>query len=90
MLEPTDSAKPEALEAALAPFWAEHAAIRTDSHARSPQHTRIVSTDGGVWRVEQVLADVEDANDWAAFVTINLARSKEAARPVITLERLRT
>jgi superfamily II RNA helicase len=88
LLEPGDTSKPEALESALAPFWTEHAAIRTDAHARSPEHTRIVSTEGGVWRVEQVLADAEDANDWAAFVTIDLARSKEAARPVISLARL--
>ena len=85
-----DAWKPERLEAALAPFWAEHAAIRTDAHARSPEHTRVVSTEGGVWRVEQVVADAEEANDWAAFVTIDLARSKEAARPVITLERIGT
>jgi superfamily II RNA helicase len=85
-----DAWKPEKLEASLAPFWAEHAAIRTDAHARSPEHTRIVSTEGGVWRVEQVVADAEEANDWAAFVTIDLARSKEAARPVMTLERLGT
>ena len=86
----TATRKPDALEAALAPFWAEHTAIRTDARARSPEHTRIVSTDGGVWRVEQVVVDAEDANDWAAFVTIDLARSKDAARPVMTLERLGT
>jgi hypothetical protein len=64
--------------------------IRTDAHARSPEHTRIVSTEGGAWRVEQVIADAEEANDWAAFVTIDLARSSEAARPVMTLARLGT
>jgi hypothetical protein len=85
-----DDWKGEKLEASLAPFWAEHAALRTDAHARSPEHTRIVSTEGGVWRVEQVLADAEEANDWAAFMTIDLARSKEAARPVMKLERLGT
>ena len=64
--------------------------IDASHNARSPEHTRIGSTDGGVWRVEQVVVDAEDANDWAAFVTIDLARSKEAARPVMTLERLGT
>jgi hypothetical protein len=82
--------KPEKLEAALAPFWSEHASLRTDAHARSPEHTRVMSTEGGVWRVEQVLADAEEANDWAALVTIDLARSKEAGRPVLKLERLGT
>ena len=77
-------------EATLAPFWIEHASIRTDAHARSPEHTRVVSTDGGAWRVEQVVADAEEANDWAVFVTIDLARSREAARPVMRLERIGT
>jgi hypothetical protein len=79
---------PERLTEAMAPFWADHASIRTDAHARNPENTRIVSTDDGVWRVQQVLADAEDANDWAAFVTLDLARSREAARPIMTLERL--
>ena len=39
--------KPETLEAALAPFWAEHAALRTDAHARSPEHTRDRLDGGG-------------------------------------------
>jgi hypothetical protein len=40
--------------------------------------------------VEQVLVDPEETNDWAAFVTVDLARSKESARPILTLERLGT
>jgi superfamily II RNA helicase len=88
MLEGGEPWTPEKLAAAMDPFWAEHAALRTDAYARNPENTRVVSTDDGVWRVQQVLADAEDANDWAAFVTINLARSREAARPVMTLERI--
>jgi superfamily II RNA helicase len=80
--------KPEALEKAMAPFWAEHAGIRTDPRARGSEHTRVVSTEDGVWRVQQVICDVEEANDWAVFVTIDLARSKDAGRPVVALERL--
>jgi len=79
---------PDRLAEAMAPFWAEHATVRTDTHARNPENTRVVSTDDGVWRVQQVIADAEDMNDWAAFVTIDLARSREAARPVMTLERI--
>ena len=90
LLEPGETSKAEAIEAALASFWAEHASIRTDARARSPEHTRVVSTEGGVWRVEQVVADADDANDWAIFVTIDLARSRESARPVLRLERIGT
>ena len=88
MLEQGPAATPEALEAAMAPFWSEHAAIRSDARARSPENTRVTSMEEGVWRIEQVICDAEDADDWAAFVTIDLARSKESARPVVSLERL--
>jgi superfamily II RNA helicase len=83
-----DEWKPGVLESTMAPFWAEHAELRTDARARSPEHTRVTSTEGGVWRVEQVLVDVDDANDWAAFVTIDLARSKDAGKAVLKLERI--
>ena len=85
-----EEATRERLEGAMAPFWAEHAAIRTDAHARNPVHTRIVSTDDGVWKIAQVIADAEEANDWAAFVTVDLAKSREVARPVMTLTRIGT
>jgi superfamily II RNA helicase len=85
-----EAATKERLEAAMAPFWAEHASIRTDAHARNPTHTRVVSTEGGVWKIEQVIVDADDANDWAAFLTIDLAKSREVARPVLTLDRIGT
>lgn len=78
----------ERLEAAFAAFFAEHAALRIDPKARSPENTRIVSKDDGVWRVEQVLIDPEDANDWALVFAIDLGRSREQARPVLELRRV--
>jgi hypothetical protein len=79
------------LEQALAPFWAEHTAIRLDPRARSPENLRIpdgMPRSEATWRVEQVICDAEDANDWAIFVTIDRARSKELARPALILERI--
>jgi Domain of unknown function (DUF3516) len=78
----------ERLEAELAAFFAEHAALRIDPQARNPENTRIVSKDDGVWRVEQVLLDTEEANDWALVLAIDLARSREQARPVLELRRV--
>jgi superfamily II RNA helicase len=78
----------ERLEAALAAFFAEHAALRIDPQARNPENTRIVSKDDGVWRVEQVLLDTEEANDWALVFAIDLGRSREQARPVLELCRV--
>ena len=76
------------LEAAMAPFFAEHAALRIDPQARGPANTRVVSTDDGAWKVEQILLDPEESNDWALAFTVDLGRSREAARPVLTLTRV--
>jgi Domain of unknown function (DUF3516) len=73
------------LEADFASFFAEHAALRTDPKARNPENTRIVSKDDGVWRVEQILLDPEEANDWALVFAIDLDRSRVDARPVLEL-----
>src|SRR5215471_15558173 len=79
---------PERLAAELAPFFAEHAALRIDPQARAPANTRIVSKDDRAWRAEQILFDPEDANDWALVVTIDLERSRAEARPTLDLVRI--
>jgi hypothetical protein len=76
------------LDAEFTAFFAEHAALRTDPKARSPENTRIVSKDDGLWQVEQILLDTEEANDWALVFAIELGRSREEARPVLELRRL--
>ena len=73
------------LEAALTPFFEEHATLRIDPKARSPQNTRIVSKDEGAWHVQQILIDPEEANDWALSFDIDLARSRTEARAVLAL-----
>lgn len=75
------------IEQALAPFFAAHAALRVDPEARSPKHTSVERGDVA-WRVRQVLLDAEDDNDWFFDVAIDLDRSRQAARPVLTLERV--
>ncbi len=80
---------PERLDDALRPYYAEHAAIRTDPVARSPGNTMVrPSEDGAAWVVEQILVDPDDANDWMLDCTVDLARSREAGRPVVVLRRI--
>jgi hypothetical protein len=81
--------KPEAIAETMAPFWAEHAAIRTDGRARSPENVRI-ETGERAWRIEQVICDAEDANDWVIVATVDLARTRELAKPAIAIERIGT
>lgn len=77
------------IDKALAPFFEAHGLIRVDPEARSPKHTTI---DRGpdAWRVRQVLLDAEEDNDWYFDASIDLSRSREAARPVLVLERIGT
>jgi superfamily II RNA helicase len=76
------------IEAALAPFFAEHASVRLDPKARAPVNTRVTSKDGGLWRVEHVICDAEEANDWALACVIDLARSAVEGHVVLDLERV--
>jgi superfamily II RNA helicase len=78
---------PEALEAAFAPFYAEHPTIRLDPSARAPDRTRIAQEPAS-WEVVQVVSDPEGDDDWALFASIDLSASREAAAPVFTLQRV--
>ena len=76
------------IEKALAPFFEAHQLIRVDPEARSPKHTTIDRSSAETWRVRQVLLDAEEDNDWYFDASIDLDRSREAARPILTLERI--
>jgi hypothetical protein len=73
----------------LGSFWLEtrrKTTRQTKVDAFAP--TRIVSKDDGLWRVEQILLDAEEANDWALLFAIELGRPREEARPVLELRRV--
>jgi superfamily II RNA helicase len=78
------------IQRALEPFWNSHRVIRVDPEARSPKHTAIDRGMEGVWRLRQVLLDEEEDNDWYFDATVDLTRSRDAARPVLRLERIGT
>ena len=74
------------IEADLAAYFVEHAAIRVDPEARSPKHLSVEESDH-TWRVRQTVLDPEEDNDWFVEMTVDLDRSRDAARPVLTLDR---
>lgn len=78
------------IQRSLEAFWTTHRTIRVDPEARSPKHTAIDRGMEGVWRVRQVLLDEEEDNDWYFDVTVDLTRSRDAARAVLALERIGT
>ncbi|MCL2725498.1 MAG: DUF3516 domain-containing protein [Polyangiaceae bacterium] len=73
------------IESDLASYFAEHASIRTDPEARSPRHMTIEEGEH-VWRVRQTLLDPAEDNDWFFELTVDLEASRNAARPILTLE----
>jgi superfamily II RNA helicase len=73
-------------ENALAPFYAEHSAIRLDPPARAPANTRIVAQEGEIWRIEQTICDPEGDNEFFLLCRLDLTRSRDAGYPVLALD----
>ncbi len=77
------------LRAALDAYHVEHDSLRLDPEARNLRHTYVTpSTDQRHWRVQQMLVDPAGANDWVAEFDIDLAASRAAGEPVLTLLRI--
>jgi superfamily II RNA helicase len=80
---------PLRLEQALIAFSAEHQYICLDPNARNARHTYVtVAEDKKTWKVQQMLVDPEDHNDWVAEFQVEIAASREQAAPVLRLARL--
>ena len=48
----------------------------------------IPAEDRRAWRVQQMLVDPKEHNDWVAEFELDLARSRKAAQPVPRLVRM--
>lgn len=80
---------PDRLRRALEAYYAEHERLRLDPEARNLRHTYVTpSEDSTRWRVQQMMIDPEEANDWVAEFEVDLARSRETGAPVMQLLRL--
>jgi hypothetical protein len=78
----------ERLTEAMAPFWAEHAALLTTPDARRPDRTRIDEVDAGKYRAQQVLVDGEGDEDWSLDCIVDLTRPRPDGGPLIELQRI--
>ncbi len=89
---PQDDAEPwtpERLRAAFEEYLAGHQALRFDPEARNAKHTHLEAPAGAPsWRVQQMLVDSEEANDWVAEFAVDLSASREAQQPVMSLVRI--
>ncbi len=67
-------------------YHAHHGRIRLDPEARNLRHTYITPSDDKTrWRIQQMLIDPADANDWVAEFEANLALSRSSGEPALRL-----
>ena len=72
-------------------YYTEHQHLCLDPNARNVRHTYVTpSEDKKIWRVQQMLVDPEEHNDWVAEFGVDLAASRAANEPVIHLQRIGT
>ncbi len=77
------------LDRALDEYLGTHERLRLDPGARNIRHTYVTPIDERrVWRVQQMLVDPADENDWVAEFEVDLARSRDRGEPVLGLIRL--
>ena len=80
---------PERLKALMETYRAEHGAPRLDPEGRNLRHTYVEpDAETKTWRVQQMLVDMDGANDWVAEYDVDLEASREEERPVLDLLRL--
>jgi hypothetical protein len=79
----------ERLRSALEDYRVDHEGVRLDPEARNIRHTHVnASDDRRTWRVQQVLVDPEQHNDWMVEYEVDLPASREANRPVLWLREI--
>ena len=79
----------ERLRHALAAHHTTHARIRLDPEARNIRHTYVTpSEDKRHWRIQQMLIDPGEANDWVAEFDADLALSRTSGEPALRLSRI--
>lgn len=77
------------LRLAMESYKREHSMFGLDPEARNLRHTRVLpSEDHRHWKIEQMLVDPEGHNDWMVVWEVELAASREAAEPRLTLQKI--
>ncbi len=75
-------------EAVMTDYRSEHERIRLDPEARSLPYTRIrdgEEDERNCWRIEQILLDPDEANDWSIELLVDLPRSDADRTPWMRL-----
>jgi hypothetical protein len=73
-------------EQALAPFYAEHAALLDTSEARRHQWTRIEPAGERQWTLTQTLLDADGDHDWGLRARVDLRHATAVDHPLLRVE----
>ena len=68
-------------------YHAEHGNFRLDVEGRSLKHTVALWTADSL-KIQQILQDDEDLNDWEVDFSIPLSEAREAGMPLLRLDRI--
>jgi hypothetical protein len=69
-------------------YHSDHGQIRMDPNARNIRHTYITPSDNNrTWKVEQMIVDLDNENDWVAEFEVDLVKSRDSAEVVLLLIR---
>jgi hypothetical protein len=77
------------LKQAFDDYQVEHQHLCLDPNARNIRHTYVVpAEDKKSWRVQQMLVDPEENNDWVAEFEVDLGESRKLGEPFLRLRRI--
>ena len=77
------------LRLAFDEYHAGHQHLCLDPNARNLRHTYVLpAEDKKSWRVQQMLVDPEESNDWVAEFDVDLAESRKLGEPFLRLRRI--
>ncbi len=77
------------LRRALEAYHEDHEYLRLDPEARNVRHTYVTPADDQQrWRVQQMLVDPAEANDWVVEFDVDLSASRATGEPALQLRRL--
>ncbi len=80
---------PARLQAAVDAYYADHERLCLEPNARNARHTYVVPVaDKQSWRVQQMLVDPAEHNDWVAEFDVDLTASRQQNEPVLRLRRI--
>jgi superfamily II RNA helicase len=77
------------LQQALDAYHTDHERICLEPNARNIRHTYVLpAEDKKTWRVQQMLVDPEEHNDWVAEFEVDLGESRKLGEPTLRLRRM--